>query len=247
MERKIFLNIAFVFLFATAVQSSNHAGRLIYRAYIENDMELWKRTVNRLHRMPVMSSAQMLELVNYLYGYTAWTISEGNSREARRYIQIAEAYLDTLDTRRYMPADLLAYRSALIGYRINLSPLSAPVLGPRSFRYAREALAMNPQSYMAHVQMGHIYFYAPSTFGGDKTEAIRSYLRALQLYQQQNAGTANDWNYLSLLVATGQAFEKTGRYDSALRYYRQALAAAPGFIYVRDELLPNLEKQMSEQ
>jgi len=242
MERKIYL-IPLLFFSSMVMAQSVLPGELIYRAYVRGDMTLWKRTVDRLHGMPVMSSGQMLELVNYLYGYTAWTISEGNSREARRYIQIAEAYLDTLDSRRYMPADVLAYRSALIGYRINLSPLSAPVLGPRSFRYAREALEMNPQSYIAQIQMGHIYFYAPSTFGGDKAEAIRCYLRALQLYRQQNPRTANDWNYLSLLVAIGQAYEATGRRETARQFYQRALNIAPDFVWVREVLLPGLNNR----
>jgi tetratricopeptide (TPR) repeat protein len=245
MERKIYLIVLFFLLSTAAIHSTNTAERLIYRAYIGNDMGLWKRTMIKLHRMPVMSSAQMLELVNYLYGYTAWTINEGNSNEARRFIQIAESYLDTLEYRKFRPADLLAYRSALIGFKINMSPLSAPVLGPRSFRYAREALQTNPQSYMAHMQMGHIYFYAPSAFGGDKDEAIRRYLRALQLYKLQNKNRTEDWNYLSLLINIGQAYAKTGQPDSARRYYLRALKVAPNLTWVRNELLPELDKHVT--
>jgi tetratricopeptide (TPR) repeat protein len=242
MERKIYL-IILLFCSPLVMAQSAPAGEVIYRAFVRGDMALWKRTVERLHQEPRKSNVQMLELVNYLYGYTGWAISEGRTREVRHYLGVTEAYLDTLETRRFRLAEVHAYRSAMLGFRISLSPLSAPVLGPRSLRYANRSVEINPLGYHGYVQLGHIAFYSPPAFGGSKSEAIRHYLNALQRIAPQGAAGVSDWNYLSLLVTIGQAYEKTGQRETARQYYRRILDIAPDFVWVRDVLMPGLDNR----
>jgi len=56
--------------------------------------------------------------------------------------------------------------------------------------------------------------------------------------------TACNWRYLNTMVLLGQTLEKTEDYKGAREAYLIALRKEPGFQWVRDELLPAVEKKI---
>jgi tetratricopeptide (TPR) repeat protein len=245
MEGKTNRLILSILVFASLQVRGNYKTE-IYSAYINNRMDQWKNVLERMEALPDKTSEILLELVNYQYGYIGYCIGFEKKDEARKYLEAARKNLDILDKRKYKQPLISAYRSAFYGFRIGLSPITAPVNGLKSIECAKEAVKGDPQNYFGYIQYGNIQFYMPKSFGGSKKEALDYYLRARELLEKEPDYTSSDWNYLSLLIVIAQTYTYLNDYPSAQGIYEYILKLEPGFIYVRDDLYPKLKKKMEK-
>ena len=215
----------------------------IYNAYISNDLQSWKKVIDRLQKQDEKSNETLLALVNYQYGYIGWCIGKKNGKEAETYISIARKNLAVLEENNCSMSMVNAYKSALYGYEIGLSMVRAPFIGPKSMRYAEQALKLDPANPFAHMQMGYIQYFMPSIFGGSVNEAIRYFLKAKSGMERDKNALSHDWNYLHLLTLIAQAYVDSGDMVLARSYYETILKIEPRFLWIKDELYPQLSKQ----
>jgi tetratricopeptide (TPR) repeat protein len=216
----------------------------IYNAYISNKMELWKSVIDKMNAMPDKSNEFMLELVNYQYGYIGYCLGNDKKSDARKYLDLAQNNVEILEKRDYKLSILNAYKSAFCAFKMGLNILSVPINGLKSIEYAKSAIETDRENYLGYIQNGNIQFYMPSTFGGSKKEGIDFYLKARKILEKDIENTKENWNYLSLLIVIGQSYYYLNDYASAKAAYEEILLLEPGFIYVRDELYPQLLKKM---
>lgn len=219
----------------------------IYTAYVQDDMPKWKRVIDKMEQQPDKSDAFRLELINYQYGYIGYCLGLEKDNEAERYLDLAEAHLEVLEDKGLYASEVCAYKSAFYGFEIGLWPWKAPLVGGKSLGEAKEAMKLDSTNPNGFLQYANVQFYMPAAFGGSKSEAISYYLKALRLTEKQGFAVRNNWNYLSLLCTIGQAYETTGDYRKAKQYYKLALQKEPRFKWVKDELLPELEKKINKQ
>ena len=125
-----------------------------------------------------------------------------------------------------------------------MNKLSAPVNGAKSLEHGKLALDLDKENYFAYVQYGNIQFYMPAAFGGSKQEGIGYFLKAKELMEKNRPDLIENWNYLSLLVVIGQSYTFVNDLTSARAVYENILKIEPGFLYVKDELYPQLLKIM---
>lgn len=243
MERKIYTLTALM-LFMTMLTARASYKAEIYSAYIQGDMQRWKSIIDRMEEIRNKDNTLLLELVNYQYGYIGWAIGSKRNSEARRYLGLAEANLEVLERNKYSLSMVNAYKTAFYGYRIGLSPIQAPFLGPKSLESARQAIRLDPSNHFGYQQYGNTVFYMPAAFGGSKEEGIENYLKAESLMEGNPALTGGDWNYLSLLAVIAQAYADIKDLRSARIYYEKILNKEPGFTWVKNELYPDLLKKM---
>ena len=130
------------------------------------------------------------------------------------------------------------------GVRIALNPIIAPVIGIKTIESARLAVELDLDNYFGYVQLGNLKYYIPSAFGGSKKEALAYYLKARELIEKNPEDTIENWNYLWLLAVIGQSYYYLHDYVSAKSIYDQILEIEPGFLYLTDELYPELLKKM---
>ena len=95
MERKNYLIILLLLMVVTGMKASYKSQ--IYKAFISNDMHLWKKTVDEMNAQKVKSNDFRLELLNYQYGYIAWCIGNKKYDLAEVYIHQGEAAMAILD------------------------------------------------------------------------------------------------------------------------------------------------------
>ncbi|NSW94786.1 MAG: hypothetical protein HPY62_08800 [Bacteroidales bacterium] len=244
MERTIYRLIILAFLLTGFTESRADYRTEIYNSYVNNRMDLWKNLIERLEAEPQKTTSQLAELVNYQYGYIGYCLGFKKRDEAKKYLDLAEKNTGILEKRGYDPSMVNAYKCAFYGFRIGLNRLSAPVNGLKSIEHAKSALELDKNNYFAYIQYGNIQFYMPPAFGGSKKEGISYFLKAKELLESQETNLKNDWNYLSLLVIIGQSYTYINDFNSAKATYENILKLEPGFIYVRDELYPQLIKKM---
>lgn len=226
------------FLFTGLIQAGYKSE--IYEAYVHSDMARWKVVMDKMEASAPLTQAQLLELINYQYGYIGWCLAEDKNQEAKKYIDKAEAGALLLLKKQYRESQAHAYLAAIYGFRISLSPLKAPVIGPKSLEQAEMAMSKDKQNPFAYLQIGNALYYRPKLFGGSKEKALPYYLKAEQLMAATDI--KDDWNYLNLLALIGVGYLETDQPQKADVYFTKALKLEPRFSWVKDELVPKLRK-----
>jgi tetratricopeptide (TPR) repeat protein len=229
--------------FATELHASFRSE--VYHAYLQNRMELWKGVIDRMSLLENKNNELILELVNYQYGYIGYCVEFKKNEEAKKYLDIAENYIDILEKKEFKLSDVYAYRSAFYGLRIELNPLVAPYYGIKSIKYAKLALKLDSNNYLAYLQNGNVRFHMPESVGGSKIEGINYYLQARKLIEKNPVDIRENWNYLNLLTITGQSYTALENYSSAMDIYEYILKLEPGFTYVRNTLYPDLLRKIN--
>jgi tetratricopeptide (TPR) repeat protein len=214
----------------------------IYTSFIKGDVPLWERTLMEYERYYASrpEPAVLYDLLLARYGFIAFSM-EGEPSKARQQLDKAEAELEKLFTYPAHKSNAYALQGAFLGFRISLRPISAVMLGPRSYKAINNSVEANPENPVAWMEMGNSRFYTPSAFGGSKQEALEYYMKSVQLFEK-NLLPNQKWLYLNSLVGLAKSYQFTNRKTFAIATYKKALTFEPEFKWVRDELLPELQK-----
>ncbi len=242
MERSKYILVLFLFLLQASQLNASY--RIdIYNAYISNDMRKWKTVIDKMNLVNNKTDAFMLELINYHYGYIAYCIGIKNNKEAKKYMEIAEKYMATLEQKKFKPSYLNSYKSAFYGFNIGLNIFKAPFIGSKSIECAELSIKQDTINPYGYIQLGNSQFYMPKTFGGSKVQAIKFYLKAEQLMETSGEEIKYNWNYLNLLTLIGKAYEDIDDYVVAKSYYEKMLKLEPEYLWVKLELYPGILKK----
>ncbi len=245
MERtKYFLTLIFLLL-SLLIFCQNNAN--IYESYITDDMDKWKTVMDSIQKKAKKTNETKLNLLNYQYGYISYCITEDKDSQAEKYIEKANKLIEQLEQNKYKLSVLYAYKAALIGFKIGLSPYKAPFMGPKSSKYAQTSVEINPNNTLGYIQLGNIAYHKPSIFGGSKSEAIKHYIHALKLMEKEPKKLKNNWNYLNLLVSIIKTYISQEEFLSAKQYCIKALKFEPRFNWVKKQLYPQVLKQLEDE
>ena len=231
------------FLPQTSTENSRtHFKQQIYQAYISGKMEGWKTAIDNMENQKKNKPEFILELINYQYGYVAWCLGNEKKNNAKHYLSLLEENLERLKNTAGEKAEYHAYTAAVYGFKIGLSLWRAPFFGPKSMDHGEQALDADSQSFQANMEMGNIWNHMPAVFGGSDEKALNYYSKALEIMKNKpDEIRENNWMYLNLLTLVGQMQQEMGNTDSARKYFEQALQIEPGFVWVKEELLPSLK------
>jgi tetratricopeptide (TPR) repeat protein len=243
MERKKYLTLTILLLFGfLSIYASNKTE--IYKAYISNDMNLWKKTIDEMNQQKSKSNDFRLELLNYQYGYIAWCIGNKKNEIAETYIELGEKNIQVLEKIGSYGSAVNSYRSAFYGYKIGLNKLKAPFIGPKSVECAKMAMKQDADNPYGYIQYANSQFYMPAVFGGNKKIALDYYTKAKNLMEINHQKIIQDWNYLSLLSMIAKTYTELKDFKQAKTYYEKILKIEPDFLWVKNELYPDLLKMI---
>ena len=246
MGRSKYILIFIFSILCSANLTANHKF-VIYQAFISNNMARWKLEIDEMNLQKVKSNEFLLELLNYQYGYIGWCVVNKQSDLAEKYLDLAEKNVETLSGESYRLSYVNAYKSAFYGYRIALNKFKAPFLGSKSTECSRLAMKLDDKNPYGYIQYGNSQYFMPAMFGGSKTVALKYFKIAEDLMERDKDQLKYDWNYLSLLSYIAQAFTSIKDYESAKFYYQKILAIEPGYIRVKNELLPGILKMIENK
>ncbi|MFO7923245.1 MAG: tetratricopeptide repeat protein [Bacteroidales bacterium] len=251
MERKkmymisLFLVLTFFAIPVTPslLSAKNNPGQMIYNAFVEEKMDQWADAMSILENQYRQSGSTeiLYELLLARYGYIGYSLSIDNKSEARRQISLAEDSIDELSASPAHESSAYALQAALYAYRISMAPWRAVFWGQKSMNLIDKAIETDPGNPSAWIEHGNAMFYAPSALGGSKEEAIKSYSRAIRLFEE-DMNENHRWLYLNTLVSLANSYEETGNKSMARITYNKALEFEPDFKWVKEELLPELIK-----
>jgi len=228
----------FILLLVSNQTLSQSDKEKIYSIYVSGKILEWKPYL----RKPAYSSAQKLDQLKLNYAYIGWCIGSNLESDAKDALDNAENLLDIMLEANPKSADLYALRGAFYGYRIAMAPYKAMYYGRRSVEFINRAIELDTTSAQAWLEKANATYYAPEMFGGNKTEALQYYEKALQLMKKQNS--KNNWLYINTIALTGKAYFDASNYIRARELFQLAIELEPDFHWVKRTLLPDLEKKL---
>lgn len=240
--------LGIVLLWALFVGS---AGALEPELQAQLQQAIWERdaeTLATLHESAAIEKDATDPAALYDWAYTGWRytqVLDDKDKEARR---TKKRKLKELHGRleRFLKAspdhpELLALFGSVLGDRIS-GPIAAMRLGSRAGKSLDQAFELAPENPRVALQRGVGYFFTPKSFGGGVDKADAELTRALELFADEaDDAPWPNWGRAESFARLGQVKAKQGDAAAAQGYYEQALAVAPNFSWVSEELLPALE------
>jgi len=220
----------------------------IYNAYLRSDMQAWNSGISELqesfNRKP--GSCVLFTLTEARYGYIGFLISTGEKDAARPLIDLFEKEIEQLAAYPEYRAETEAFRISVLGFRMALSPARAVTLGPKAVKQLQVAIEAGGNNPSVWIEKANSEANMPAFAGGSKEKAAASFREALRLYEADRGLSACNWRYLNTIVQLGQLLEEMKDFEGAREAYLRALKKEPDFKWVRDELLPALEKKIKK-
>ncbi len=234
MERSKNIGIAILlfFIFVAGFQASGQDSGCFFReGYAVGNIENWEPEIRKIEARHTGNYEKLMEGLLARYGFMGYLIGSKQTSRARKFLDETESLLNSYRKQHPNDARLMAVSAAMVGFRIGLSPLRAPFLGPRNVEAWETALKANPNEPLAHLEKGNSLFYRPAAFGGNKTEAELAFRRALQLLDRDTC----NWVYSFVQVRLYEACKANGKKSDA-ENLRKELQQQPGHFRWIDDL-----------
>lgn len=254
MERKKFIGIVLSLLLAsssTTVASPTNSELAnyqcaIYSSYVNGKVADWERLLPSMKQTyeQSKSDALLLEIARTHYGLVAFLINDDRDDEASGYLKEGLAEVEQLLNRNPSNAEALALKASFTAFRIAISPYMGPFIGPRSLEYIDDAMKIAGDNPYVLIDKANAKQFTPGIFGGDLDEAVGYYKQSIAAFERMDPSECR-WVYLNALANLGTCYEKMGQYANAEATYRKALAVAPNFDWVKNFLLPKLQKRLA--
>jgi len=235
-----------IFLSVGPAAGSDCSNCTVYKGYISGDMKMWEKGMSELQEAyrKTPDNCLLFRLTEARYGYIGYLLGTGKKDAARTVVDVFEKDIELLATMPEYKAETEAFRLALLGFRMGLNPARAVTLGPKALKQLEKAVAVGATSAAVWIEKANSEAHMPAFAGGSKIKAAQSFREALRLFETGPSMSECNWRYLNTMVLLGQTLEQTEDYAGAREAYLKALRQEPGFQWVRDELLPAVEKKL---
>lgn len=233
------ITTSLVLLLVSVLCLAQYSDEQLMQAYLRQDMTVWQKYLDSSH-WEQLSSAERSRLINYEYGYTAYAIDAGHKDAQQRldtYLRHIEEHRSQLSPARY---HMYLSGAKAYDYKLHTSRLFSS--GLEAYKLCGRAMKLDPNDPHVITLKGNVEFYAPAAFGGSKKDALALFQRAHTQYQKM-PGYQHLWNYAASWLCLAQCYDKTGQTERAIQECQAILRAYPGFVYVRNEYLPQLKKK----
>ena len=218
----------------------------IYKGFVNGDMQTWQKGIKELQDLSGREggSCTLYTLTEAKYGYAGFLLGSGDKNAARPVIDEFEKDIERLAAYPEYKAETEAFRISLLGYRMALSPARAVTLGPKALKQLEVAMEAGSDNASVWIEKANSESHMPAFAGGSKEKAAASFREALRLFEADKSLSACNWRYLNTIVMLGQLLEQMDDYKGARDAYLRALKREPGFQWVKNELLPAVEKKI---
>ena len=245
MKRIVLIAVLLTLLLHLKGQGTEVYNKRLYQSYIYDKMYLWKGIIGEMNREynTKEDPALLYDLCFTYYGYIGYLISQEEEKVAKTFLAEAMKRTDELEKALEGRPDVLALQGALIGYRLVLNKFTSMFQGPKALKYIHTAYESADTCFNCNVEMGNMKFYTPKILGGDKTEAIRYYKKAVDLLEISKLKTDHNWIYMNTVLLLANAYKETGQEDLACLLYKRMLEYEPAADWIRKDLYSKCKTQ----
>jgi tetratricopeptide (TPR) repeat protein len=222
-RKNLILAITMVMAFLVTDLEAQSSACFFMETYAKGDLTGWEQEIRKIETQKPDDFSTNSESLLARYGYIGYLIGSNQNAKAKKFLDETEKMLEEWLKKKPGNARLLSIKAGLVGFRIGLSPMRAPFLGPRNVEAWEEALKNDPSEPMGWLEKGNSLLYRPAMFGGDSREAETAFRKALQLAKPAGC----DWSYMYIQVRLFEACKKNGKQSEA-ESIRKKLQQKPG-------------------
>ncbi|NDP22067.1 MAG: hypothetical protein GZ091_13435 [Paludibacter sp.] len=102
-----------------------------------------------------------------------------------------------------------------------------------------KSVGIDAQNIQGLVDKGNALYHTPTVFWGNKTEALKMFLKSMKLIEHTGISDQNCF-YLNVLTLIGKAYEKLEKPIEARLTYEKILRLEPNYKLVKNKLYPNI-------
>ncbi len=241
---KIICLALMVFLVPLTSMPNDLTSKVIYNAYIGNQMDLWEKSIELIYtnssRKEFENGSEALGMAHY--GYIAWLIGTNQNSKASEFLEKAHENADILLRKNPSSSMAHSFKAAFLAYSIALSNYKAPFLGPKSLEHIKQALKLDSQNPLAWILQGNSLYYMPGFMGGSKEKALESYQKAILLFEKNRVNLKNNWLYINTLTLLANGYSEMNLNQKAGSIYEHILRIEPNVKWVKDELYPRIKQ-----
>ncbi len=212
-------------------------------------------TQSALKQAPTAETEQFYVYGLYYLAYVQhWLVLHGRGKNDDAlltvYLPKAIANAETLIRLRPDWAEGHLLLSTMYGIKLSTQLTLLFSLGPAIERHVQRAAELAPNNPRVLYVQASAYFVKPGIAGGSIKKAVEYWRRAAQIFEQERLGAKHrqslepSWGYVEVLAGLGRALEEQGEMQEARAVFRQALSIEPEYVWVKEELLPNLETRI---
>lgn len=218
-------------------------GETLDRAYVLGDVAELSRVRNELEEGLDRKDTPFLR---YRIAYACWRLAsfeKRGSESGEKLLKAAEEQLEKLLKADPEDAEAHALYGTVQGNLIT-GMWSGMRRGPRADEAYRRAKELAPENPRVAMHEGVSRLFRPGFAGGGVEEAERDLLLALELFEKEPSETAwPNWGRAEIHGWLGYTMVEKKDFAEARAHYAKALAIEPDYHWVREVLLPALERQ----
>ncbi|MGA8429062.1 MAG: hypothetical protein WB729_04540 [Candidatus Sulfotelmatobacter sp.] len=227
----------------------------IQRSDYEGDRTALKRLYGEL--TPFLQNKHLVSRVEYWRGFALWRRALNGFNESVDPKELQEDLEQAVADFKQASAADPSFTDAKIGAGSCLSNLMflnqkntsrMPELIAEAGRVLKEARAEAPENPRLYWVLGPNLWYAPAEHGGSQSQAIEMYQKGLELTRTGKGRTSDplepSWGEPELLMnlAWSNLHRTTQDLKAAKSYAQSALDLVPYWHYVKDILMPQIDK-----
>ncbi len=173
---------------------------------------------------------------------------EENKGAASEHLKTTVNHLQKATEINPQAAEAYALLASAYGRQIGLNPVKGMVLGRRAEQALKKATQLAPDNPRVVLCTAIRDFNTPGMFGGSKEKGLQGFQRAAELFAQEEPADPIHpaWGHSRTYAWLGLAYQDRGELSLARAAFEKALAINPDFSWVKNMLLPELEKAVEK-
>ena len=189
-----------------------------------------------------------IALADYRIADYLLAAGEENKGAASEHLKDTVDHLQKATEINPQAAEAYSLLSSAYGRQIGLNPIKGMVLGRRAQKALKKATQLAPDNPRVALCTAIRDFNTPGMFGGSKEKGLQGFQRAAELFAREEPSDLIQpaWGHSRTYAWLGLAYQDRGELALARAAFAKALAINPHFSWVKNVLLPELEKAVGK-
>ena len=188
-----------------------------------------------------------IALADYRIADYLLAAGEENKGAASEHLKATVEHLQKATEIDPQAAEAYSLLSSAYGRQIGLNPIKGMTLGRRAEQALKKAVQLAPDNPRVVLCTAVRDFNTPGMFGGSKEKGLQGFQRAAELFAREEPSDPIRpvWGHSRTYAWLGLAYQDRGELALARAAFAKALAINPDFSWVKNVLLPELEKAVA--
>ncbi|GAB6281889.1 MAG: hypothetical protein STSR0008_06320 [Ignavibacterium sp.] len=226
---------------------------MLHQAYIKWDLDLFRNANNLFER--ILFTDPNNELAQYYKSYTEYRlVNYGlDNTHKKLYDQYLNSAIENGEKLREiknkkLKSDGLVVLASIYMMKLSKATLEAPILSMKVNSLLDDAEKLDSQNPRIYLLKGMMKYNTPGIFGGSFDDAIENLQKALTLFEQSKSDDLfPDWGKAESLAWLGLSYQAKEDFIKAENSFNKTLEIEPEFIWVKYNLLPELQKERNKK